>query len=349
MTITRDNYEPYFLDFLEGNLPEDQFDQFLDFLEQNPDLKAELHGFENLRLDEEAILFSGKERLYKTSDEAKVAMETKMIALMEGDLVEDERTSFEVYLSAHPELQKEQQLFSKTRLVADPSVHFQAKQKLYKKSRPVILLNWVARVAAVVALIWGINSLYNGQSGQISQDSQKKIAEVIPAKTAPQVKTIDTEKIQEEPTIQKKNKITKATIASKSKNISQKAKGSLEENKPELQKLVERDMTVLAMIQSLPARLETETLPDELAVSRVPEKEQNSGPKVLTVDQFLALQAKKVEEKGILSARRIVLSGLGLAAELSGERIGYREKNGKITSLDFESRLIAFSIPLKKE
>ena len=349
MTITRDNYEPYFLDFLEGNLPEDQFDQFLDFLEQNPDLKAELHGFENLRLDEEAILFSGKERLYKTSDEAKVAMETKMIALMEGDLVEDERTSFEVYLSAHPELQKEQQLFSKTRLVADPSFHFQAKQKLYKKSRPVVVLNWVARVAAVVALMWGINALYNGQSGQISQDSQKKTAEVIPAKPAPLVKTIDTEKIQAEPTIQEKNKITKATITSKPKNISQKAEESLEENKPESQIPIEGDITVLAMIQSLSARLETEALPNQLAVSRIPEMGQSAGPNILTVDQFLALQAKKVEEKGILSARRLVLSGLGLASELSGERIGYREKNGKITSLDFESRLIAFSIPLKKE
>ncbi|MBC8005772.1 MAG: hypothetical protein H7X84_09885, partial [Verrucomicrobia bacterium] len=46
--ITRDNYEAFFLDYLEGNLEETLIDQFLDFLEKNPDLKEELHLFENI-------------------------------------------------------------------------------------------------------------------------------------------------------------------------------------------------------------------------------------------------------------------------------------------------------------
>jgi len=349
MKITRENYEPYFIDFLDGNIPEDQIDQFLDFLEQNPDLKDELHGFEYFKLNEEPIVFSAKEKLYRTLEEARSSIEMKMIASIEGDLEESERKSFEAYLEFHPELQKEYQLFVKSRLLADPSVYFPGKKKLYKKSRPVVVLNWVARVAAVVALMWGINALYNGQSGQISQNNQEKIAEVTPAKPEPQVKLIDTEKMQEEPVIQGKNKPLKETIKVKSKSIRGKTIESLEEKEPEPQNPVERDMTALAMIKSQPARLESENIPNQLAVSRVSEVEQNAGPNILTVDQFLALQAKNVEEKGLLSARRLVLAGLGLASELSGDRIGYREKNGKITSLDFESKLFAFSIPLKKE
>jgi hypothetical protein len=55
-----------------------------------------------------------------------------------------------------------------------------------------------------------------------------------------------------------------------------------------------------------------------------------------------------VGNEGLHSAQRIARAGLGLASELSGDRIGYSEKDGKITSVDFESKLMAFSIPLKK-
>lgn len=347
MKITRENFEPYFIDFLDGNLPEDQIDQFLDFLEQNPDLKEELHGFENLKVAEEQIVFSGKERLYKNSEEAKSSIEMKMIASIEGDLDEGERKSFEGHLELYPELQKKYQLFVKSRLLPDPSVKFPYKNKLYKKNRPVVILNWVARVAAVVALVWGINALYNEQTDQISSNSQKVTADVTPTKPEPEVKTIESVQVKVEPVVE--NKLAKEVIAAKSEIKTEKAGVSPEEIAPEPQKTVEREMTALAMIKSQPARLESEAIPNQLAVSRVREVEQNSGTKVLTVEEFLLLQAKKVGEEGVLSAHRIVRAGLGLASELSGDRIGYRELNGKITSLDFESRLIAFSIPLKKE
>jgi len=50
-----------------------------------------------------------------------------------------------------------------------------------------------------------------------------------------------------------------------------------------------------------------------------------------------------------LSAQRLARVGLGLVSEISGERIGYSVKDGKISSLDFESKLLAFSIPLDKK
>jgi hypothetical protein len=67
------------------------------------------------------------------------------------------------------------------------------------------------------------------------------------------------------------------------------------------------------------------------------------------LDEFLASRAKKAGSEGLLSAQRILRAGLGVASELSGDRIGYSEQNGKITSIGFESKLMAFSIPLKKK
>ena len=86
MKITRDNYEPFFLDYLEGNLDENKIDQFLDFLEKNPDLKEELQLFEHVNLPEEHFDFSGKESLYKSAAEEKLMLENKVIAYLEGDM-----------------------------------------------------------------------------------------------------------------------------------------------------------------------------------------------------------------------------------------------------------------------
>ncbi len=42
MNITRDNYESWFLDYLEGHLEEGMVNEFIKFIHQNSDLKEEL-------------------------------------------------------------------------------------------------------------------------------------------------------------------------------------------------------------------------------------------------------------------------------------------------------------------
>jgi hypothetical protein len=50
-TLTRNNYEIWFVDYLDGKLGNEQLDTLLDFLEQNPDLKQELLGVSDFRLE----------------------------------------------------------------------------------------------------------------------------------------------------------------------------------------------------------------------------------------------------------------------------------------------------------
>ena len=103
MKISRENYESFFLDYLEGKLKESQIDEFLDFLEQNQDLKDELHQFENIHLLEEQIIFTDKGKLYKSVSDQTVIHENKLVAFMEGDLEREERQGFETYLANHQE------------------------------------------------------------------------------------------------------------------------------------------------------------------------------------------------------------------------------------------------------
>jgi hypothetical protein len=75
----------------------------------------------------------------------------------------------------------------------------------------------------------------------------------------------------------------------------------------------------------------------------------DNSENALSIEEFLASKAKKVGDKGLLSARRLARAGLDVASGISGERIGYVEKDGKIESIGFESKLFAFSIPMKKK
>lgn len=349
MKITRDNYESFFLDFLEGNLDEDQIDQFLDFLKQNPDLKEELQLFENVHLPEEPIIFSEKQKLYKSVADEKAVLENRLVAFHEGDLENDERKSFETYLSSHPELQKEYNLLTKTRLVPDAKIKYPDKQKLYRKSGTMIVMNWVARAAAVVVLLWGINSLYQTQDQSQLQNSNHEIAVLNPKPELP-VNKMESEKKNPETEVQAKEKTTNDPRIINPKRIRVQSKSRTEEKQPIISETSDRDLTAIAEISLLSARLESERAEAQLAVAHsVNVLKINDQRNVMTIEAFLASRVKRVSNEGLLSAQRIARAGLGLASELSGERIGYSIKDGKISSIGFESKLLAFSIPMQKK
>jgi hypothetical protein len=345
--ITRDNYESFFIDYLDGNLPEGMIDQFLDFLNQNPDLKEELHLFEEVMLPEETIVFGEKKQLHKSLADENRKFENKTVAYLEGDLDVEEHKAFKTYLAAHSELKNEYDLFAQTRLIPDSNIHFPDKQKLYHKSGTTIVLTWVARAAAVVVLVWGINSVINMQNATGPQNQKQEFAAASPKQIQPQK--------QAEPV-----KIASATVSKASKQPFEpaepltgkdiyKAKTEKQVEKTSvIQEDTNRDTVMLAAIAPIKAPLETSE-ETQLAFHRSVDVTKINEPNVLTVDEFLAMRAKKMGKEGIFSVQRIARLGLNIASEISGERIGYKEKDGKITSVDFESKLMAFSIPLEKK
>ena len=341
--ITRDNYESFFMDYLEGNLPENQIDQFLDFLNQNADLKEELHQFEEVNLPTEPIVFQEKKQLYEITADENQRLENRVVAYMEGDLNADENQAFETYLAAHPELKKEYDLFIKTRLTPDPRIKYPEKRKLYRKSGATIVMNWVVRAAAVVVLMWGINSVVQNQNTQKSGKRNQEVAEVSPKP----------ESIAKKATVEKRNQKTGGPMKNKperNKEIQEKISVAANEALPANSNPTDRDLTPLAQITPIVPQLNQEPMESQLALARsVNAMKINEPKKVMSVEEFLAYRAKKVSKEGLFSAQRIARLGLNLASEISGERIGYRMKDGKIASVDFESKLMAFSIPLEKK
>lgn len=128
MRINRTNYEIFFLDYHEGNLSTAQVEELMAFLDQEPDLKAELHDFELLRLqDIEDALFEDKASL-KRGEVTPANYERYYAAYVEDDLSQEERLAVEDFAYSTPARQRELELMRKTRLHADYSV-------VYHKSR----------------------------------------------------------------------------------------------------------------------------------------------------------------------------------------------------------------------
>ena len=343
MNITRGNYESFFMDYIEGNLPENMIDQFLDFLNQNPDLKEELHLFEEVNLPEEHVVFQEKKQLHKSAADEKRRLENMAIAYLEGDWDEDQNKTVEAYFLANPEFKREYELFAKTQLRPDFEIKYPGKQKLYRKSGAAIVMNWVGRAAAVLVLIWGINSLIQMQNPQESGKRNQELAE-ISSKPASSIKKVDSGKIDQETAAPVKHELRRA------KNIQEKTQVEPKETLPPDSNPTERYLTALAQITPIVPQLNQEPLETQLAFSHsINVIKINETKNVMSVEEFLANRVQKVSKEGLFSAQRIARLGLNLASEISGERIGYQTKDGKITSVDFESKLMAFSIPLEKK
>jgi hypothetical protein len=140
MEINRLNYEIYFLDFLEGNLPEHMVAGLMDFLSLNPDLQDEftlLSEDGEISLPDEQILFQQKDTLKKKVSvytDHNDLFETHCIASMEGDLTPAAQAGLDEFIAANPEKSFEFQAFLKTRLQPELTVTFPGKSRIRRMS-----------------------------------------------------------------------------------------------------------------------------------------------------------------------------------------------------------------------
>ncbi len=133
--INRNNYEEYFLDFLEGNLSPSEEDLLMSFLNRNPDLKEEfelLNELPEIRIEE---AFLEKSDLKKT--ESNIENNTDnfnelCIAKIEGDLSKEANREFDSFINENDKRKKEFELFKLTKVQADESIVFENKQRIKK-------------------------------------------------------------------------------------------------------------------------------------------------------------------------------------------------------------------------
>ena len=158
MRINRNNYELFFMDYLDGNLSDRDIRMLEDFLLINPDLRTELEDTEKISLSPEHIVFNHKDLLIKpdlTLPVCKNNFEDFCIAGSEGDLNEPQLDALNQFISGKPEYEKEYKLYKQLHLFPDKNISFPG--KVYLKKHTILfprkILYPVLSVAAAVTFI----------------------------------------------------------------------------------------------------------------------------------------------------------------------------------------------------
>lgn len=178
--INIDNYEQYALDYIEGNLDGDLKTAFEQFLIRNPDIEEELELMADAVLepmDEETVFDSSRLKINVSSTDNinEANYEDYLVAELEGDLNAEESMELEAFMAKNSFLQRDRELFQKTRLESDTSVRY-TKNDL-KKPIPLWEYTQTAafRVAAGIALLFGIAGILNQLDDQVYQQRQRDL------------------------------------------------------------------------------------------------------------------------------------------------------------------------------
>ncbi|MGQ8335597.1 hypothetical protein ACUNWD_03540 [Sunxiuqinia sp. A32] len=345
MKINQSNYEIFFLDYLDGKLPDNQVDEFLDFLKKNPQLKEELKAVEDLKLAPEEYQFSGKEELLRNNEAQENTFDYRAIAFIENDLSEEDQKLFLEEMESDAEKEREFDLLLSTKLIKE-EINYPDKKSLYRKDKKRALYIF-GRIAAVLILLLAIGSIFQ-KNWKIDSETESVFTEALPPiihadKEADPQKD---EPVKKQKSIDKIKKAVTDSIPTKEKSIREKAKGRLKEIE---------DLTGIVR-EPAPHSLQA-IYPDFVTHSNatvVSLHQVNTASKTpenyMRLDEYLSQKLKDLTtEEKTSDLNRIASVGLEKMSNYSNDKISYQKNsNGKISEINLKTGLLAFSIPIKK-
>jgi len=172
--ITRNNYEAFMLDYLEGNLSDDQEQQMMDFLKVHPDLEQDMRELEQLYLVPPEATYSGKQQLKKSltlPDEGYTHFDELCLSRLEGEMTTAQSATFDELTGKDTRKRSIYRLYEITKLQPDTSVVFADKEDLKKETAVVMIRPSTRRylaMAASVLLLMGLH-LFLPRPGEFTQ------------------------------------------------------------------------------------------------------------------------------------------------------------------------------------
>lgn len=163
MNINRNNYELYFLMYVDNELSLDDRDAVVIFVNKNPDLEIELDLLQGTTLPSEEITFVPKTLLYKNATEA-VSVQQSLLLHLDNELSVSDAVTVQSQITSNALIDAEWNILQKTKLDAKERIIFRDKRLLYRHSNNIVRLKfWRVAAAAILAgtgLFIGI-SIYN--------------------------------------------------------------------------------------------------------------------------------------------------------------------------------------------
>lgn len=177
MKINLQNYEEYFVRFIDNDLSKEEVAEVQLFLQQHGELKAELEAFKStILVPDSLVVFPGKNLLRKGITTANY--EEYFSRNVEHDLSPAEKNELAGFLNRHPELHHEMDVYKRTIFVADEKIIFPDKESLKKREGRVVPLGaryiLVAAVAASLMLLFFMKGIDWNRSGNVPAVAQNE-------------------------------------------------------------------------------------------------------------------------------------------------------------------------------
>jgi len=373
MNITRENYEAYFIDYIDGVLTDSQIHEMEAFLMSNDDLREELEGLEKITLDADNTEFQLKENL-KNIDLTESVNESNFdfycIADMEGDLTEVQSQKLHEYISKNPLKLHEKQSFSLTRLPKSEKVVYQNKPSLkhsiFQINSPVVYrtLALAASLAILFVLYFSFMRKEFDQVFVAEETSKTEKADSTSSKTFPQNNQENILKNKAEERL----KSTTRKIKSRASAITIKVGIPIASvtDGLESEKSIEIDSENL-LVEINTNNINTSIITDSKILlgppkERIEFKKKRSYPVKAMVSpaEFLTLQefAKQKYTDILFSGRDekqgfwdIASLGVNKVGDITGTKMSLStalNEQGESKKLSFNSRLLSFSTPINR-
>ncbi len=174
MNINRNNYENYFLLYIDNELCQADKKAVDEFLQQHTDLQQELLMLQQTVLNPEDISFGLKKNLLKPEP----AYQEKLLLLLDGELSAVDAAALNSEIQASQNLRQEWELLQQTKLQPQEEVIFEHKEMLLRREParviPVFGLRAAAAVFIGLSLVGTVLMFNNKNSKQPGGDTAKE-------------------------------------------------------------------------------------------------------------------------------------------------------------------------------
>lgn len=151
MNINRNNYETYFLLYIDNELSAAERKAVEAFIAEHTDLHEELMQLQDVVLPVDDFIFAGKADLLKSEAEDKAT--EKLLLHIDEELSAAEAAETDKMIAANAALQTEWNLLQRTKLDASEKIIFTDKNLLYRKERDNVVIGRFVRWAVAAALL----------------------------------------------------------------------------------------------------------------------------------------------------------------------------------------------------
>lgn len=187
--INIENYESFWVDYLDGKLTETDEERLFAFLEANPKISANLIDADDFMLPAPEVKFPGKVNL-----KADHQIDNLLISKIENEISNEDDNYITAEINSDSKIATSYSQYQKTILLADTSIVFEGKKYL-KKTIVIPFYRYAAAIAAVFALVFVSGYFLTRNKIEINPEQKVQVAKVeipvIENDTTKEIKIID--------------------------------------------------------------------------------------------------------------------------------------------------------------